>query len=82
MPLFLQVLDDASSPSFQEIFLHIVVTTCRHKKHKLSMMLSIYRVARDFILILQDLIPEAIPSQKCHMNMGLIWNGYGATDRN
>jgi hypothetical protein len=30
--------------------------------------------------ILQDLIPEAIPSQKCHMNIGPILNGYGATD--
>jgi hypothetical protein len=27
--------------------------------------------------ILEDLIPEVIPSQKCHVNMGLILNGYG-----
>jgi len=26
--------------------------------------------------ILQDLIPEAIPSQKCDMNMDLILSGY------
>jgi hypothetical protein len=36
----------------------------------------------DFMSILQELIPEVIPSQKCHMNMGLILIGYGAMDRN
>jgi hypothetical protein len=30
--------------------------------------------------IIQDLIPEVIPSQKCHMNMGPIPKGYEATD--
>jgi hypothetical protein len=30
--------------------------------------------------ILQDLIPEVISSQKCHMNMGPILSGYEATD--
>jgi hypothetical protein len=30
--------------------------------------------------ILHDLIPEIIPSQKCHMNVGPIVNCYGATD--
>jgi hypothetical protein len=30
--------------------------------------------------VLQDLIPEAIPSQKCHMNMSPILSCYGATD--
>jgi hypothetical protein len=29
---------------------------------------------------LYDLIPEVIPSQKCHMNIGQILNSYGATD--
>jgi hypothetical protein len=28
--------------------------------------------------IFQDLIPEVIPSQKCHMNIGSILSGYGA----
>jgi hypothetical protein len=31
--------------------------------------------------ILKELIPELIPSQKCHTNMGPIFNGYGAMDR-
>jgi len=35
----------------------------------------IYRMFSDFS-VLQDLIPEAIPGQKCHMNMGLILNSY------
>jgi hypothetical protein len=30
--------------------------------------------------VLHDLIPEVIPSQKCHVNIGLILSGYGATD--
>jgi hypothetical protein len=32
------------------------------------------------VSILQDLIAEVIPGQKCHMNIGQILNGYGATD--
>jgi hypothetical protein len=28
----------------------------------------------------RDIITEDIRSQKCHMNIGLILNGYGATD--
>jgi hypothetical protein len=28
----------------------------------------------DFMSLLQELIPEAIPSQKCCMNMGLVLN--------
>jgi hypothetical protein len=35
------------------------------------------RVSGDFVSIFQDLIPEVIPSQKCHMNMGPILSGYG-----
>jgi hypothetical protein len=31
----------------------------------------------DFMSVLHDLIPEATPSQKCRMNMGLILNGHG-----
>jgi len=31
------------------------------------------------MLVLQDLIPEAIPSQKCHTNMGLILISYRDT---
>jgi hypothetical protein len=34
----------------------------------------------DFVSIIQDIIPEVIPSQKCHMNMGPIPKGYIATD--
>jgi len=30
----------------------------------------------DFMSLLQDLIPEDIPSHKCHMNMGLILSCY------
>jgi hypothetical protein len=37
-------------------------------------------VSGDFILMLQDLIYEVVPSQKCHMNIGPVLNGYGATD--
>jgi hypothetical protein len=40
----------------------------------------IYRMSGDFMSILQDLIPEVIPSQKCHMNMNPIINGYRAMD--
>jgi hypothetical protein len=32
--------------------------------------------------ILQDPIPEAIPVQKCHFNVGPILNSYGAMNRN
>jgi hypothetical protein len=38
-----------------------------------------YRVSGDFVSVLQDLIPEVIPSQKCHMNTGPILNCYGVT---
>jgi hypothetical protein len=27
----------------------------------------------------QEIVVEALPSQNCHMNMGLILNGFGAT---
>jgi hypothetical protein len=27
----------------------------------------------DSMTLLQDIIPEAIPSQKCHMNKGPLW---------
>jgi hypothetical protein len=37
-------------------------------------------MSNDFMSVLQDLIPEVIPSQKCHMNIGLILNSYGAMD--
>jgi hypothetical protein len=33
----------------------------------------------DFMSVLQDLIPEVIPFQKCHMNIGPILNIYGDT---
>jgi len=39
-------------------------------------MLS-YRGVLCLLSVLQDLIPETIPSEKCHTNMGLILNGYG-----
>jgi hypothetical protein len=42
--------------------------------------MKIYRVSGDFRPVLQDLIPEGIPSQECHVNMGPILNGYGAID--
>jgi len=32
------------------------------------------------MLVLQNLISEAIPSQKCHMNMGSILSSYGDMD--
>jgi hypothetical protein len=35
-----------------------------------------YTVSSDFMSLLQDLIPEVIPSQKCHMNVDLILNSY------
>jgi hypothetical protein len=41
--------------------------------------MSIYRTSSDVMSIPQELIPEIIPSQKCHMNMGLILNSYGST---
>jgi hypothetical protein len=40
----------------------------------------LYGVSGAFMLILQDLIFEVIPSQKCQMNVGLILNCYGAMD--
>jgi len=33
----------------------------------------------DFMLVLQDLVPEAIPSQKFHMNLNPIVSGYRNT---
>jgi hypothetical protein len=30
----------------------------------------------DFMPVIKDLIPEVIPVQKCHKNMGPILNGY------
>jgi hypothetical protein len=35
----------------------------------------LYRLSGDFMSVLQDLISEAIPCQKCHMNMGPILSG-------
>jgi hypothetical protein len=40
----------------------------------------IYRVSSDFMSVLQDLISEVIPSQKCHMNKSPILSSYRATD--
>jgi hypothetical protein len=39
-----------------------------------------YRMSGGFMSVLQDHIPEVIPSQKCHMDMGPILNGYRAMD--
>jgi hypothetical protein len=51
-----------------------------NEKYKIeNKTLGTYRMLGDIMSILQDLIPEAIPSQKRHMNTGLILNGYGAT---
>jgi hypothetical protein len=36
-----------------------------------------HRMSGDFVPVLLDLIPEAVASQKFHMNMGPILNGYG-----
>jgi hypothetical protein len=43
---------------------------------------QIYKVSGDFMSVLQVLIPEIIPRQKCHVNMGLIVNGYRTMGRN
>jgi hypothetical protein len=37
-----------------------------------------YRISAKFMSVLQGPIPRAIPFQKCHMNMGLILNSFGA----
>jgi hypothetical protein len=34
----------------------------------------------DFVSVIRYLIPEVIPSQKCHVNIGPILSSYGATD--
>jgi hypothetical protein len=34
----------------------------------------------DFVPVFQYPIPEVIPSQKCHMNIGSLLNGYTAMD--
>lgn len=34
----------------------------------------------EFMSVLQDLIAEAIPSQKCYMNIAPTLSGYEATD--
>jgi hypothetical protein len=39
--------------------------------------MQIYGMSGDFMLIPQDLIPETIPSQKCHTKMGLILDSHG-----
>jgi hypothetical protein len=36
----------------------------------------LYKMSRDSVSVLQGLIPEVIPSQKCHMNRGPNLNGY------
>jgi hypothetical protein len=40
----------------------------------------LYRMSGYFMSVLQNLIPEVIPSQKCHINMDPILNGYRAVD--
>jgi hypothetical protein len=42
--------------------------------------LCLYKVSVDFMSIIQDLLPEVSPSQICHIIIGPILNGYGATD--
>jgi hypothetical protein len=39
-------------------------------------MLDVYQMCGDFVSVLQDLIPEVIPSQKCHMNMCPVFSSY------
>jgi hypothetical protein len=46
----------------------------------LIILLILYRATGAFMSKLQNLIPEAIPIQKCHMNMGPILTCYGAMD--
>jgi len=53
----------------------------RINKHRVRWAsICTYRVSSDFISILQDLIPEAILSQKCYMNMDLTPNGHREMD--
>ena len=42
--------------------------------------LNRYLVCSVFMHYFQEIFPEVIHSQKCHMNMGLILIGYGAVD--
>jgi len=57
-------LDSYSRKSFK-LFLHVLYTPSLGKllRHRQCM------VSGDFFSLLQDLIPEAIPSQECHLNM-------------
>jgi hypothetical protein len=34
------------------------------------------QMSGDLMSLLQDLIPEAVPSRKCHTDIGLILNDY------
>jgi hypothetical protein len=38
------------------------------------------RVSSNFVSVLQNLIPEAISSQKCHVSMVVILTGYSDMD--
>jgi hypothetical protein len=44
----------------------------------ISISERLYRMSRDIMSILQNLIPEVISCQKNHMNIGPILNGCGA----
>jgi hypothetical protein len=46
----------------------------------MMMMMIVTQLSGDFVSIPQDLFPEVIPSQKCHMNISTILSGYGAMD--
>jgi len=41
--------------------------------------LFMYRVSGNFVSVLQNLMPEAIPGQECHRNMGPVLNVCGDT---
>jgi hypothetical protein len=47
------------------------------RKKKVTLFAGICRMFSDFVSLLQDLIPEAICSQNCHVNVGSILNNYG-----
>jgi hypothetical protein len=39
-----------------------------------------YKMSSDFMTVLQELIPGAIPSQNCYVNVSLILSSYGDLD--
>jgi hypothetical protein len=57
------------------VHLHVTQGMYIHLVYIEQYYITLYRMSQELMSLVQDLIPELILSQKCHIHMGQIHNG-------